>query len=237
MSQIERGLDDTTQGTLRIGTECRGTVVSEGTLPARPMPSTVLVTWWSVHAGEVATSFHGIPGVWYHEWLYFCGRGDYDDDVPVSVVLVHILLRCHDLVDGSDFRTRGGVPPRTLELLGHCSPILSDLYDESLKLNNLPLLNVSFSSAIPIIAGAFCITETSQVVQKMVFPDLSAFLQATQPLWANLQKPDPYSPGSIIGIGELKIALTFYESCHNTFQELRSNPYTQPSGSPGSNRC
>jgi hypothetical protein len=52
---------------------------------------------------------------------------------------------------------------------------------------NVPPLNVSFSSAISIIPGAFCITETSQAVQKLVLPDLSAFLHATQPFWANLR--------------------------------------------------
>ena len=34
-----------------------------------------------------------------------------EDDIPVCVVLVHVLLRCHDLVDGSNFRARGGVSP------------------------------------------------------------------------------------------------------------------------------
>jgi len=60
VSQIERGLDDTTQGALYVGTECRATFVSEGTLPACPVPSPVLVTWWSIHSQEVTTSFHGI---------------------------------------------------------------------------------------------------------------------------------------------------------------------------------
>jgi len=63
VGQIERSLDNTTQGALGVGTKCRATAVSEGTLPARPVPSTVLVTWRSVHTGEVATSLHRIPGV------------------------------------------------------------------------------------------------------------------------------------------------------------------------------
>ena len=33
------------------------------------------------------------------------------DNVPVCVVLVRVLLRRYDLVDGADFRTRGGVSP------------------------------------------------------------------------------------------------------------------------------
>ena len=63
LGQIERRLDDATQGALGIGTEGRATFVSEGTSPTRPVPPPVLVTRWSVHRREVATSLHGIPGI------------------------------------------------------------------------------------------------------------------------------------------------------------------------------
>ena len=67
---VERGLDDTTQGALRVGTEGRATFVSEGTLPARPMPPPVLVTWLSTRAGEISTSFHGMSEVVYRKGLF-----------------------------------------------------------------------------------------------------------------------------------------------------------------------
>ena len=157
------------------------------------------------------------------------------DGIPVCIVLVHILLSCNDLVDGADFRTRGGVPPRTFKLLRDCSPTLGKPGDESCKRKNTPLLNVSFSSAISMIAGAFCMTETSQGVQKLVLPDLSAFLHATQPLWANL-----YSQVQNLQVNdwtrECLTGHTLYGFCHNTSQELHSNPCIRPSGSPVSNR-
>ena len=68
---IERGLDDTTQRTLGVRAERRATLVSEGTLPTRPMPSPILVTWLSTLPCEVATSFHRIAEVGCREGLYF----------------------------------------------------------------------------------------------------------------------------------------------------------------------
>lgn len=51
------------------------------------------------------------------------------------------------------------------------------------------LLNVSCSSAISMIAGAFCPTETSQDLQKLDLWDLLAFLHAMQPFWPSLGTP------------------------------------------------
>ena len=48
-------------------------------------------------------------------------------------------------------------------------------------MTDVPLLNVSFSSSISIIAGAFCVTDTLQDEQKTSLRDFSAFLHATQP--------------------------------------------------------
>ena len=74
----------------------------------------------------------------------------------------------------------------------NCRTTASDLKQfgqETEESANAPPLNVSFSFAISIIAGAFRITETSHDVQKLVLPDLSAFLHAIQPLWPNLWTP------------------------------------------------
>lgn len=49
VGQVERRLDDATQGTLGIGTESRATFVSKGALPTCPVPPPVLVTGWSVY--------------------------------------------------------------------------------------------------------------------------------------------------------------------------------------------
>jgi hypothetical protein len=74
VSQIEGRLDDATQGTLGVGTEGRATFVSEGASPTGPVPSTVLVTWWSLHCGEVATSFHGVSENWVRVRVGFLGK-------------------------------------------------------------------------------------------------------------------------------------------------------------------
>ena len=112
-------------------------------------------------------------------------------NVPICVVLIQDFLSRHDLVDSANLRACCRVPPRTLELLGNYARVVSDAMEtqgEDRKQKNPPLLNVSFSSPISMIAGEPCITETSQAVQKLVFPDLSAFLQAMQPLRPSLQR-------------------------------------------------
>lgn len=63
--QIKRGPDDRAQGALGVGAEGGATFVSEGAPPARPVPSSVLVTWRSAKGSEVTTSFHGIAEIWY----------------------------------------------------------------------------------------------------------------------------------------------------------------------------
>lgn len=102
--QIKRRPDDTTQGTLGVGTEVSATFVSKGTLPACPVPSSVLVAWRAVEGGEVTTSFHGITEIWYVliSVPHF-GEGGEGGDEPVRVVLVQYLLGQYDLVDGADF--------------------------------------------------------------------------------------------------------------------------------------
>jgi len=94
--QIKRSPHDATQGALGIRAEGSATFVAEGTLPACSVPSSVLVTRWSVNSGEVATGLYGIA---------------------ICIVLVQDLLGRHDLVDGANLGTGRRVPPRTLELL------------------------------------------------------------------------------------------------------------------------